>query len=295
MLWKLILFSTAVLTAAVIGFVLIAGHAGISDAELQSSLPAEFIANADQGELLYHMGGCASCHVGENSDGLPTGGQRLHTKFGTFVSSNITPDLATGIGSWSAADFVNAMREGISPEGQHYYPAFPYTSYAIATNEDLLHLKKYLDSLPAVNRETEAHNILFPFNIRFGLSFWKFMVHRYEPFVPDAKKATEWNRGFYIVNGFGHCGACHTPRNILFAEISAKEFSGAQSLEIDGESAPGIAGIDQEEILNGLNEWAGAINERSSMYLITKAYSNSVPIEDHEAIAVYLSSLSPIN
>ena len=293
MAWKWIIIPATVFlfTAFLLVTFVLFQRTGLSDTELQASLEPSFEADSRLGEVLYHMGGCANCHVSEDGESLPSGGKQLHTRFGTFISSNITPDIETGLGSWTNADFVNALREGISPLGKHYYPAFPYTSYALTTTEDLLHLKAYLDNLPAVNRQVEPHNIKFPFNFRFGLVIWKLLAHHARPFELDLAQTAEWNRGAYIVNGLGHCSTCHTPRNILFAESSSNRFAGAPSLEIDGETAPRIAGIDSDKVLNSLNEWAGAVNEESAMYLITQAFSNHIPLEDHDAIATYLSSL----
>ncbi len=237
------------------------------------------------------MGGCAHCHSESGGDGPPSGGSGLETALGTFFAPNITPDPETGLGNWSAADFVNAMREGIGPRGQHYYPAFPYTSYASVAAEDLLHLKAYLDSLPAVSRPARPHEITFPFSIRPALALWKLAAHRIQPFEPDPEQSPEWNRGAYIVNGLGHCGSCHTPRSLILAENLSKRFAGAEPLKKGGKYAPRIAGIAEEDVLNALNEWSGAVDEKSPMFLLAVAFSNHVPFEDHEAVAEYLASL----
>ena len=281
----------ATLALVTVGFLWDASNSGISEAALAAELPAEFVADSGKGETLYHMGGCADCHAVVGSDGLPTGGSGLESNFGTFYAPNLTPDRATGLGDWSQADFVNAMREGISPSGQHYYPAFPYTSYSQITIEDLLHIKAYLDGLPAVEKSTPSHDLGFPFNIRLALAFWKVVGHRSQSFTHDTNQSDEWNRGSYIVNGIGHCGSCHTPRNIFLAESSSQRFFGGPPLKQGEKAAPRISGVSEDDVLNALNEWAGAIDEKSSMYLVTLAYSQHIALEDHDAIAVYLSSL----
>ncbi len=291
MRWQLIALAAGLLVALALGWLWVAQDRGISADDLQAALPANFVADTDAGEILYQMGGCANCHTMAASRDIPSGGKGLETTHGIFVPPNITPDPETGIGSWSDTDFVNAMRAGLSPDGRHYYPAFPYTSYATVSISDLLHLKAYLDNLPAVANRTPSHQLSFPFNLRPALALWKPVAHRARPFEADPEKTDEWNRGAYIVNGLGHCGTCHTPRNLLFAESSSQKFAGARALKEGEKPAPRLAGIDRDEILNGLSEWAGAVSERSAMYLVTLAYSNHVPLTDHDAIAAYLSSL----
>ncbi|MCY4006204.1 MAG: cytochrome c [Rhodobacteraceae bacterium] len=291
MRWQRIALTICLLVVVAFGWLWVAQDRGISTDDLQAALPADFVADTDKGEILYRMGGCANCHTMAASRDIPSGGKGLETAHGIFVPPNITPDPATGIGSWSDTDFVNAMRAGLSPDGRHYYPAFPYTSYATVSISDLLHLKAYLDNLPAVTNRTPSHQLSFPFNLRPALALWKPVAHRARPFEADPEKTDEWNRGAYIVNGLGHCGTCHTPRNLLFAESSSQKFAGARALKEGEKPAPRLAGIDRDEILNGLSEWAGAVSERSSMYLVTLAYSNHVPLTDHDAIATYLSSL----
>ena len=293
MLWKWAAAAAAALALAAFGIIWAAGRAGITDAELLASLPSGFAADPAAGEILYHMGGCADCHSDPEGDGLPSGGIGLETAFGTFFAPNITPDPETGLGNWSESDFVNAMHEGISPAGRHYYPAFPYTSYALVSAEDLMHLKAFLDTLPPVSRPSKPQEVSFPFSFRPALAFWKLAAHREQPFEPDPEKSYDWNRGAYIVNGLGHCGSCHTPRNLILAESQSKRFAGAEPLKRGEKPAPRIAGIKEDDVLNALNEWAGAVDEKSSMFLVTRAFSSHVPFEDHEAIAAYLADLPP--
>lgn len=289
--WQVILVASFAALLSGTGFVYVSSKAGVSEAELARALPSDFVRDASQGELIFHMGGCANCHAQSGARQVLTGGEGLKTPFGTFYAPNITPDIETGIGNWSDADFVNAMHSGIRPQGGHYYPAFPYLSYRNVSISDLLHLKAYLDSIPSVRQAALAHQLSFPFNVRPVLAFWKLVALRKKTLKMDASESASWNRGAYIANGIGHCGVCHTPRNLLFIEDSSRQLQGAKALKQGEKAAPRIAGISQDKTLNALSEWSGAIDEKSSMYLVTLAYSNHVPIEDHEAIAEYLASL----
>ena len=289
--WKPVCGIAAVSAAVVLTAYWVHNPPRLSEADLAASLPAGFVADAAKGEILYHIGGCGNCHTKSGDGDLPSGGDPLETAFGAFYPPNITPDPETGIGNWAAADFVNALRAGISPDGKHYYPAFPYTSYATASTEDLLHLKEYLDSLEPAHEASPRHELSFPFNIRPALAFWKLVLHRSRIFEPDPNQSPEWNQGAYLVNGFGHCGICHTPRNFVMAENRSERFAGAPPLKDGEQAAPRIAGLSQDDILNAFSEWSGAIDEESSMFLVTLSFSNHVPYEIHENIALYLSSL----
>ncbi|MCY4446833.1 MAG: cytochrome c [Rhodobacteraceae bacterium] len=250
-----------------------------------------------RGEVLYHLAGCGNCHLNRDPESpifaTLAGGTPLETNFGNFVPPNITPDKPTGIGAWSDIDFLNAMTRGVSPDGTHYYAAFPFTAYALMSTEDILDIKAYLFSLDPVSYQAPKTDLVFPFNFRINNFIWKAMFFSDDKFVPDETKSEEWNRGAYIVNSLGHCGSCHTPRNIFTVEKSDQLFQGAPSLIPSEKPAPRIAGLDRDTILNGLDEWAGAVNENSSMYLVTQAYSQYAPYSDLEAIATYLSSLPP--
>lgn len=171
-------------------------------------------ADTERGRYLMQMGGCSSCHTREGGEAL-AGGRTLETPFGTFVTPNITPHPETGIGDWSEEDFIRAMTEGRAPDGRHYYPAFPYTSYSAMSRQDLLDLKAYLDSIEPVNAPSGEHQLAFPYNIRALLGPWKWLNLDPPELNGDSTKSDAWVRGRYIVHGPGHCGECHTPRNPL--------------------------------------------------------------------------------
>jgi mono/diheme cytochrome c family protein len=171
------------------------------------------------GERMYWAGGCASCHAAPGATGdakrAPVGGMALETAFGTFRVPNITPDPKTGIGGWSTADFVTAMTRGVAPDGSHLYPSFPYTSYQRMRTTDLIDLKAFLDSLPPVENAVPPTALAFPYSIRRGIGLWKLLYLDGRPYEPDPAYAAAAERGGYLVEGPGHCGECHTPRDML--------------------------------------------------------------------------------
>ncbi|MDQ2088774.1 cytochrome c [Marimonas arenosa] len=170
-----------------------------------------------RGEQVFWAAGCASCHAAPESQGearmVLAGGMAFPSPFGTFYAPNISPDPDRGIGGWTVADLANAMLHGTSPEGAHYYPAFPYTSYARAELQDIADLHAFLATLPASETTSRAHDVSFPFNIRRSLGGWKLLFSR-PAWVTEAT-SPEITRGRYLVEALGHCGECHTPRNTL--------------------------------------------------------------------------------
>ena len=204
------------------------------------------------GKALFYAGGCASCHAIPKQDDKTRlgGGLALNSPFGTFYAPNISPDPKHGIGAWSEAQFITALAKGTSPEGEHYYPAFPYTSYQRITFGDLRDLFTYLKTLPPVAGRVRDHDLPFPFNIRRALGLWKLLYLDGEPFKPDSSQPAPWNRGAYLVNGAGHCAECHSPRNVLGAIVPAKRFTGGPSPDGQG----GVPNITQYK----LKDWTVA-------------------------------------
>ncbi len=187
---------------------------------------AGLIADVSHGELVFDASGCASCHMVQNAapNAAPNaqdearlvlaGGQSFASPFGSFIAPNISPDPVHGIGGWSALDLYNAMHNGTSPTGQHYYPAFPYGSYRRATAQDIVDLHAYLMTLPHSAQPSSPHELAFPFNIRAGNGLWKFLYLN-DDWVLQGELDAETKRGRYLVEALGHCGECHTPRNLL--------------------------------------------------------------------------------
>lgn len=254
------------------------------------------------GEVMFNAGGCASCHaVPGQGDRLKLGGGiAVKSPFGTFYAPNISPDPTYGIGKWTDTDFVNAVMRGVSPDGQHYFPAFPYTSYQHARREDVLDLFAYLKTLPPVAGKVRDHDVSFPFNIRRNVGIWKFLFMDGKPLIADASKSPEWNRGAYLVNGFGHCAECHSPRNALGGIISGERFAGGPNPEGEG----WVPNITQKH----LGEWSakdiayllrtGELPDGDSVGgAMTRVIKNTsqLPDEDLAAMAEYLKSLPPVD
>ena len=175
--------------------------------------------DAVKGRRIFFAGGCGSCHARPKAEGDArfelAGGVELKTAFGTFVAPNISQDTKDGIGAWSMEDFANAMLKGVSPSGDHLYPAFPYTSYARMKPSDVGDLFAFLKTLPAVSGKAPGHRLSFPFNIRRGIGLWKLAYLSDKPVVRLAADAPDAvGAGRYLVEGPGHCGECHTPRDL---------------------------------------------------------------------------------
>lgn len=181
-----------------------------------------------KGEALAGIGACEVCHT--SPGGAPyAGGLELPTPFGVIYSTNITPDVDTGIGSWPESAFRRAMREGVDRNGKHLYPAFPYDHFARVTDADIHAIYAYLMTIEPVSAETPQNELSFPFNIRMLLAGWNLLFLEGGGFEPDTGQDEEWNRGAYLVEGLGHCGACHTPRNVFGAVDLSAAFAGGEA------------------------------------------------------------------
>ncbi|HLX18177.1 MAG TPA: cytochrome c [Bradyrhizobium sp.] len=253
------------------------------------------------GLTMFNAGGCSSCHaVPDQPDRLRLGGGvAIASPFGTFYAPNISPDMADGIGSWTEANFVTALLNGTSPSGAHYFPAFPYTSYQHASIEDLRDLFAYLKTLLPVSGKVRDHDVPFPFNMRRNVGIWKLLFLDGKPFTPDAARSMEWNRGAYLVNSFGHCAECHSPRNFLGGIIARERFAGGPNPEGEG----WVPNITQK----GLGEWSlkdftyflqtgQTPDDDSASGAMARVIKNTsqLPATDRAAIAEYLKSLPPV-
>ena len=203
-----------------------------------------------RGEYLALAADCKACHT-VPGDVPFAGGRAFELPFGTLYTPNITPDKATGIGDWSDADFLRAVHRGIGRDGQRLYPAFPYGSYALLTDEDVLAIKAYLLSLAPVQRETKPNTFSFPFDQRWTMMFWSALFVPDRRFEPVAQRPAPWNRGAYLVEAAAHCGECHTPRNLMFAMDTRRKFSGGQA---EGWNAYNITSDPQ----SGIGTWTPA-------------------------------------
>jgi len=191
-----------------------------------------------RGEYLVRAGGCFSCHTAAGGQPL-AGGRALATPFGTFYSPNITPDPDTGIGRWTDAQFLRALREGVRPDGANYFPVFPYQSFTGITDSDALAIKAYLFSVSPVRQDNRPHDVAFPFSWRALQTGWKLLFFTPGPFQPAPQRSAAYNRGAYLATALAHCGECHTPRNILGAMRSSLRFAGTPDGP-DGQLVPNI-------------------------------------------------------
>lgn len=207
-----------------------------------------------KGAYIFAMAGCAGCHTGKGGKPL-AGGREIKSPFGVFVSPNITPDTKTGIGGWSETDFIRAMTIGLSPEGRHYYPAFPYTSYTRMTLADIRDLWAHLKTFPPVASVNGQHKLDFPFSIRPGVGLWKLLFLDEGRYRPNPAKSKAWNRGAYIVSGPAHCGECHTRRNILGGLRNSVQLAGSPGWG-DGERKDGAAPNITPHQEGGIGKWS---------------------------------------
>ena len=288
------------LTALTLLFSLLCGGAALC----QGSPGGTSMDNAavERGRYLTTAGGCLSCHTDAENDGQAfAGGHRLETPYGIFHVPNITPDANTGIGAWSDAEFLAAMRNGTSPDGDYYYPAFPYPSYAGLTERDILDIKAFLDSLKPVEQSTKPHELHWYVPGRWAMSLWQswFAPWDYGEIPPEADRV--WQRGAYLVRHLGHCGECHTPRNAL-GELQLDQELAGYPKQDEQSGAPDITPNKK----TGIGQWAqediefflelGMLPDGdfvgSTMAAVIDDNTSLLTPADRTAIAVYLQSLA---
>lgn len=263
---------------------------------LASAFSPERVA---RGKLLASLGNCAVCHTARN--GVPNaGGKPLDTPFGTVYSTNITPDAQTGIGTWSLDAFMRAMRQGISRDGHHLYPAFPYTSFRNTSDDDLKALYAYLMAQTPVRSRPPETRLAFPFSVRPLMAAWNGLFLERTAFTADATQSAQWNRGAYLVNGLGHCGACHTPRNAFGAEKTGAAFMGGGLAE--GWEAPALSTLSkapvpwsEDELFSYLRQGHAPLHGVAAgpMAPVVSELA-ALPDSDIRAMAAYLASLNPL-
>lgn len=259
--------------------------------------------DAEAGARIFAAGGCASCHAAPGAEGdemlVLTGGRKLRTGFGTFVAPNISPDPDQGIGGWTDAEFVTALTRGTSPEGEHYYPAFPYASYTRMRMEDLMDLHAYIRTLPRSGAPDRPHELAFPYSVRRGVGLWK-LVNLDPSWVMADPSDAQVERGRYLVEGPGHCGECHTPRDVTGGLRRNDWLAGAPNPEGKGTipnitpSEDGIGGWSAKDIAYYLE--TGFTPDFDSVGgLMAEVVENlaTLPEADRAAIAAYLKATPP--
>jgi mono/diheme cytochrome c family protein len=253
------------------------------------------------GRLVFFAGGCESCHKSPGQDDPLKlgGGLELKTPFGSFYPPNISSDRADGIGAWRPFDIANALLSGVSPGGRHFYPAFPYASYQRMTPKDVADLAAFLRTLPAVKGKAPANALAFPVSIRRAVGLWKLIYFNNAGLRPDPAQSEQWNRGRYLVAGPGHCGECHTPRNLLGAMDLGRALAGAPLPDGHGKAA-NLRGGDflnwtnadiVEALTSGFTPSGDVLG--ASMTAVVRNLTE-LPESDRQAIAVYLKSLPPL-
>ena len=284
-----------------IGAGLLAGLALLGSSILETGAAAQ--EPPERGAYLFRAAGCHACHTEPVEGAKPlAGGHPLKTPFGTFYSPNITPDPEYGLGKWSLDDFASALRMGVAPGGDHYFPAFPFPSYTGMSDQDISDLWAYLQSVEPVARPNQGHELDFPFGFRFLAGVWKWLFFEPGAYWPDPEKDQRWNRGAYLTRHLGHCGECHTPRGALGALQLDRRLAGTPTGP-NGKKVPNITPHPQD----GIGEWTeGDITfflqigvkpdgdvAGGAMEDVIREGTGHLSEEDRAAIATYLLSLAP--
>jgi mono/diheme cytochrome c family protein len=291
---KLVICFVALGAAGVVGFFALAWRPAM--APILASAPQTFAPELiAKGEALAGGGYCAECHTAKGGK-VFAGGYPMQTPFGVLYSTNITPDPETGIGLWSEAAFARAMHEGVARDGSHLFPGFPYDHFTKLSDDDVRALYAYFMTRPSVRAPALANTIPFPFGIRAFQAGWKLLFFRSGRFEPVAGKSEEWNRGAYLALGLSHCGACHTPRNLLGAEKAGDAYAGAV---VDNWTAPPLTEANpvpgpwtQEELHSYLRNGVSVLHGSAAgpMSPVVQGLS-ALPESDVQALAVYFADI----
>jgi mono/diheme cytochrome c family protein len=295
MVRRALLIALIIVVASGAAFVALAWRSSIApiDPPARSTFETPLV---ERGAALAAIGGCVSCHTAPQ--GKPyAGGLPLATPFGTIHGTNITPDPDTGIGRWSEAAFVRAMREGVRRDGRHLYPAFPYDHYTRVADEDVRAIYAFLMTRQPIRAETPGNDLMFPLNVRMLIAGWKLLFFRGEAFQPDPGQSPDWNRGAYLAQGLGHCGSCHTPRNFLGGLKREAHHAGG---EVEGWHAPALDASSRtpvpwsvEALEQYLTRGSSEVHEVAAgpMTRVVENLAEAPPAEVR-AIAVYIASQS---
>jgi mono/diheme cytochrome c family protein len=291
---KVLLWCVALGFLGVLGFGALAWRSAIAPITppAQGGFAPELIA---KGAALAGAGYCAECHTAKGGV-MFAGGYAMQTPFGVIYSTNITPDPETGIGAWSEAAFARAMHEGVARDGSHLFPAFPYDHFTKVSGDDVGAIYAYLMTQPPVRASAPANTIPFPLNVRAFQGGWKILFFRSGRFEPVANKSAEWNRGAYLALGLSHCGACHTPRNLLGAEKPGDAYAGAV---VDNWIAPPLTAANpapapwtQQELLGYLRNGVSVLHGTAAGPMSPVVHGlSALPESDVQAIANYFGDI----
>lgn len=289
-------FAIGALALAGIGLI---GFLAVENWPLPAPLPTiEMVGDAKRGAYLARLSGCVTCHTASGKAPL-SGGAPLVSRFGSFYPPNITPDQDTGIGRWTLAQFDRAVRQGISPSGDPYYPAFPYEFYASLTDRDIADLWAAVQQTPPASEMSSEHQVGFPFNVRSGIRLWRTFFERPVRYQVDKTRSAEWNRGKYLVWGPVHCAACHSPRNLIGGLPQSQDLTGDPAMQ-DGSSSPPITpdalaakGYDVQSLVRALRTGVTPSGDvfGGSMAEVVHGSTNYLLTEHLEDMATYLLDL----
>jgi mono/diheme cytochrome c family protein len=275
----------------------LASALGVVVAAASAHADSQSFPRVERGRQLATIGDCAACHTAPG--GRPfAGGVAIQTPFGTLVTPNITPNRETGIGAWTDAEFIRAMRTGIAPDGRHLYPAFPYPDYTKETNADLLAIRSYLNTIEPVHNAVAVNQLPFPFDVRASMRVWNAMFFAPGAYKPNQAKSAEWNRGAYLVEGLAHCGTCHTPKNMLGADESAQALQGGVlqgwfAPPLDNDPHTGLGGWSIDDVVAYLRTGHNAKTAATGpMAEVVQDSTSHMEPADLRAIAVYLKDRS---
>jgi mono/diheme cytochrome c family protein len=295
---KLVLFLVVVLVIGAAGYFILNRT---DDSEGQAPVLAGAPTNADvlaRGEYLTKAADCIACHTAQDSGKAFAGGVPFVLPFGTIYSTNITADATTGIGAWTDDQFVKAVHDGIRNDGKRLYPAFPYTSYTQLSRSDVLAIKAYIFSLPTIAQANKEPDLGFPFNQRWAMGFWNALFFKSQRFASDATQSAQWNTGAYLATGLGHCGECHTPRNLGYGlehgnELAGESIQGWRAYNITSDATHGIGAWSDSDIVSYLTT-GHAEGRGSAGGPMGEAVDNSLQFlraEDAMALVTYLRTV----
>ena len=263
----------------------------------QAAMPdSQNYVQIEKGRYLTAAADCAACHTNPGQNQPFAGGRPIETPIGTIVSPNITPDSTTGIGAWTSQQFDDAVRRGILPDGARLYPAMPYTHYTKMSRDDVLAIRAYLSTIKPIRNAVVSNQLPFPFNIRAVMRVWDALFFREGEFQADSQKSEDWNRGAYLVEGPGHCGACHTAKNSLGADKESENLRGAAlqgwfAPDITNDSTRGLGRWSNEDIVGYLKTGHNRVSAATGPMAEEVTFSSSLMNDgDLTAIAAYLKA-----
>jgi mono/diheme cytochrome c family protein len=268
----------------------------VFSAKAAESDPQEF-TQIERGRYLAVASDCASCHTIPGSDRPFAGGRAIETPFGNIIAPNITPDRETGIGAWSDDEFDAALRKGVGRGGSQLYPAMPYNAYTKMSRDDVLAIRAYLNTVTPASNAVVANMLPFPFNIRAAMRVWNALYFSAEEYKPDPQKSSEWNRGAFLVDGPGHCGACHTPKSLLGGDKASQYLQGSYlqgwfAPDITNDTRLGLGGWSVDEVVTYLKTGHNRVTAATGPMAEEISLSSSQMTDgDLKAIATYLKSL----